>query len=428
MLVAVDAVCIRMGGGARLLLDFLEWLPKVRPEWEWAVYLLPRRCREFDDPPPRKGVEIVTVPIGDSALGRLWWLYSGLPGRLARTGADVIFAFANVATLRPPVPQVVYVHQRLAFSSGFSKGHLSFKEAKLRLLRALILHGALRSTAVIVQTQDMRQRLERAAPRLAGRIHVIPGCVSLADSSTGIRPEKRHLIDGASSPRLVYVAHAGQHKNHLRLIRAMPGIIAHCPSATLLLTIGPDDPSNHADARYARSVRRLAETLAVSRHIAWLGVLTAAEVRYLLRRATVAVFPSLEESFGLPLAQAITEGCVLAASDLPFAREVAAGAALYFDPLDPSSIAQSITRLLGSPELVERMRNEARRHRDRFHPRTVAEQIAVILEAAARPAYSETNPSVAQVLGAGASPGQGLSSTDAPSQGVQDQTHCTIQG
>ncbi len=42
MLVAIDAVGIRMGGGARLLGEFLRWLPAVRPEWEWLVFPLPR--------------------------------------------------------------------------------------------------------------------------------------------------------------------------------------------------------------------------------------------------------------------------------------------------------------------------------------------------------------------------------------------------
>jgi hypothetical protein len=174
MLVAIDAVGIRMGGGARLLLDFLEWLPKVRPEWEWVVYLLPRRCREFDDPPPRNGVEIETVPVGDPALGRLWWLYSGLPRRLARAGADVLFAFGNVASPRCPAPQVVYVHQRLAFRSSPVRHRLEFREARLQFLRALILRGALRSPVATAQTCDMRRRLEPAAPGLPGRVHVVP--------------------------------------------------------------------------------------------------------------------------------------------------------------------------------------------------------------------------------------------------------------
>jgi hypothetical protein len=174
MLVAIDAVGIRMGGGARLLLDFLEWLPKVRPEWEWVVYLLPRRCREFDDPPPRNGVEIETVPVGDPALGRLWWLYSGLPRRLARAGADVLFAFGNVASPRCPAPQVVYVYQLLAFRSSPVRHRLEFREARLQFLRALILRGALRSPVATAQTCDMRRRLEPAAPGLPGRVHVVP--------------------------------------------------------------------------------------------------------------------------------------------------------------------------------------------------------------------------------------------------------------
>jgi glycosyltransferase involved in cell wall biosynthesis len=382
MVVAIDAVGIRMGGGARLLLDFLEWLPRVRPEWEWVVYLLPRRCREFDDPPPWNGVEIETVPIGDSCLGRMWWLYGGLRPRLARAGADVLLAFANVASPRCPVPQVVYVHQLLAFRSSPMRPPIGFREVRLQFLRALILRGALRSASVIVQTQDMRHRLEAAAPGLTGRVHVIPGCVSSAGRVEEIRPEKRRLIESARPPRLAYVAHAGEHKNHLTLIRALPKIAENYVNATLMLTIDPEGGNDWLDQGYVRRVRQLAQELGVNSHIVWLGMLTQAEVKYLLQQATVAIFPSLDESFGLPLAEAIVEGCPLVASDLPFARDIAGGAAVYFDPLDPDSIARCVTSLIGSQRQIQHIKMEASKRRERFQPRSVAEQIAAALETA----------------------------------------------
>jgi glycosyltransferase involved in cell wall biosynthesis len=384
MLVAIDAVGIRMGGGAKLLIDFLEWLPRVRPEWEWVVYLLPRRCREFDDPPLRKGVEIDTVLFGDSPLGRLWWLYAGLPKRLAAAGADALFAFANVASPRCPVPQVVYVQQLLAFPSSAARNYLGLRvEAQLRVLRVLILRGAPRSAAVIVQTDEMRRRLESTAPGLVGRVHVIPGCVSAGGQTREIRPEKRRLIDASAWPRLVYIAHPLEHKNHPTLIRALPKIAANYPSATLLLTIEPEGHNGRVGTSYIHRMRQLAGELGTSDRIVWLGALTQAEVRYLLQQATVAVFPSLDESFGLPLAEAITEGCPLAASDLPFAREVAGPAAVYFDPLDPDSIAACVTDLIARPEVRGQVAEHAREQRARFKPEWVAERIATIIEDAA---------------------------------------------
>jgi glycosyltransferase involved in cell wall biosynthesis len=174
-----------------------------------------------------------------------------------------------------------------------------------------------------------------------------------------------------------------EHKNHLTLIRALPKIAANYPGATLLLTIEPGGHNRRVGTSYTHRMRQLAGELGISDRIVWLGALTQAEVKYLLQQATVAVFPSLDESFGLPLAEAITEGCPLAASDLPFAREVAGPAAVYFDPLDPDSIAACVTDLLARPEVRRQVAEHAREQRARFKPEWLAERIATIIENAA---------------------------------------------
>lgn len=371
-----------MGGGAGLLIDLLEWLPVVRPDWEWVVYLLPRHCREFDDPPTRRKVKIEMVSAGDSPIGRLWWIYRELPKRLASNGTDLLFAFANIISSRCPVPQILYVHQLLAFRTKSVRSRFNSREARLRLMREMILRGASRSASVIVQTEDMRYRLECASPRLAGVVRVVPGSVSGRIPSEDIRPAKRRLVDECGWPRLVYVSYAAEHKNHLTLIRALKKIVARYPKATLLLTLEAEGRYSSADVGRICEMRRLVEQLGLSAHVAWLGTLSQDEVKLMLKEATVAVFPSLEESFGLPLAEAITAQCPLAVSALPYARDVAGGAAVYFDPLDPDSIANCVMNTIQSPALIQHLKQEASTRQALFQPRTVAEQIATILEGA----------------------------------------------
>jgi glycosyltransferase involved in cell wall biosynthesis len=65
----------------------------------------------------------------------------------------------------------------------------------------------------------------------------------------------------------------------------------------------------------------------------------------LLRGARCLVFPSLFEGAGLPVAEALAAGCPVACSDLPPLREVADGAARFFDPSSASAIAEAATAL-----------------------------------------------------------------------------------
>jgi glycosyltransferase involved in cell wall biosynthesis len=63
--------------------------------------------------------------------------------------------------------------------------------------------------------------------------------------------------------------------------------------------------------------------------------------------------PTLFEAVSAPISEAWLEGTPIACSDIPQLREQAEGAALFFDPLSPESIAAALERLLNEDELRE---------------------------------------------------------------------------
>ena len=65
----------------------------------------------------------------------------------------------------------------------------------------------------------------------------------------------------------------------------------------------------------------------------------------LLRNKAVLLNASLNEGYGLPLAEALSQGVPMAVSDIDTFHEVANKGALYFDPQDPKDIAETIKKL-----------------------------------------------------------------------------------
>jgi len=57
----------------------------------------------------------------------------------------------------------------------------------------------------------------------------------------------------------------------------------------------------------------------------------------------VFVYPSLNETFGLPILEAMACGCPVVTSDTSAMPETAGGAAVLAGPRDPASIARAIT-------------------------------------------------------------------------------------
>jgi glycosyltransferase involved in cell wall biosynthesis len=106
--------------------------------------------------------------------------------------------------------------------------------------------------------------------------------------------------------------------------------------------------------RLAEATRRLGVELRVAGAAGWggvsvggngvrtLGRVSDHELARLYRGATVAAYPSLYEGFGFPVLEAMACGAPVVTSRGGATEEVADGAAVLVDPLDPASIAAGI--------------------------------------------------------------------------------------
>ena len=380
MNVAIDAVGIRGHGGAAILCELLHWLPHVRPDWHWHVFLFERDFREFDDPSTTDRVTIEYTRYGDSGAARLAWVNSKLQKRVRQIGADLILSFANIGARRPAAPQVVLVHQRNAFfDDGMTQGAF-LNHLRMLFLRRQILAGAKASKMVIVQTEGMRDRMQQFEPSLSGRIQVIPSGYRTISKHPQIRKEVRETILSTSRPRLIYVSHPSEHKNHLNLLRSLPVMTKVWPSLKLLLTLEDNQYPSKRYASFVAEIRKTAVALDVEKNLTLHGILKPDEVYYALSNCDVMVFPSLSESFGLGLVEAMAVGCPIAASNLPYAHNVVGDAAAYFDPKDPQSIARVVLSLLDGPPEMARLKKEGARLKANYSYANIAERIVCLFE------------------------------------------------
>ncbi len=139
------------------------------------------------------------------------------------------------------------------------------------------------------------------------------------------------------SPYALYPAQPWPHKNHLRLVEAIAMLERDGVSVPVIC---PGQPNAHAAA-----VRGLARDLGVDAHFTFPGYVSPSELAALLRGARLLIFPSLFEGFGFPVLEAFAAGTPVACSNTTSLPELAAGAALMFDPTDVGAIAASIDAL-----------------------------------------------------------------------------------
>jgi glycosyltransferase involved in cell wall biosynthesis len=90
--------------------------------------------------------------------------------------------------------------------------------------------------------------------------------------------------------------------------------------------------------------------------VRWIGRHEDSALRTLYEGADCFVFPSLDESFGLPAVEAMTCRCPVVAARAGSLPEICGDAALLVDPSDPAGFAEAVMRVIDNAETAACLR------------------------------------------------------------------------
>lgn len=131
------------------------------------------------------------------------------------------------------------------------------------------------------------------------------------------------------------------------------------------------------EKRYLDMLVRLARQLRIDRDVFFLGNVSDEELSAFYHGASLFVFPSLVEGFGLVCAEAMACGKPVVASDIPGVREVVINGETGFlvPPRNYIELANAILRLTDSVDLMNRLSSNASRQAERFSWRRNAREV-----------------------------------------------------
>jgi glycosyltransferase involved in cell wall biosynthesis len=141
---------------------------------------------------------------------------------------------------------------------------------------------------------------------------------------------------GIKKPFILFVSSLWPYKNCDGLLRAWALARNELPGRQLAI-VGPG-----RDEKYLASLRALAAELGIADDVVFVGGVSLEETVDFYRAADVFVYPSLNETFGLPILEAMACGCPVVTSGISAMPETAGGAAVLADPGAPESIACAI--------------------------------------------------------------------------------------
>lgn len=236
---------------------------------------------------------------------------------------------------------------------------LDFPENTDRDTRKYLFNGFFRSLhradGVIVVSEYVGSQLEERFDLQDKPVHVI---------HHGADPRFREIIPpneldrlrdkyGLPGNFLLFVGAVEPRKNLLNLIRALK-IMRERGLAIPLVIVGRRGSDS---AKLGTEIIRLS----LEKSVFSLDYVPLEDLRGLYRLADLLVFPSYCEGFGLPLLEAMASDLPVAASQSSALPEVARDAAVYFDPLEPESIAGCIMKILADDSCQNELKKKGQK-------------------------------------------------------------------
>ena len=324
--IAIDAVGVRSGGGARTVTDFLSALRAVEHPHNVHLFVSPRSERRFDLPLGEAWTVEERSEEDRSPLARLNWYLRGLERRCRELKVATLLTLNGMGA-HGGCRCVAFVMQSLPYWPEALARLGVADRIRMATIGALTKRSCRRAALVFTQSRWMRRHLIAEFGLRENQVRLaLPGTPPFPP---GDAPSLRLKLERTPAHlRALYVGSDAPHKNLVIMTEGLRIARQKLGPVTLFATIPERSPYAASDG------------------VVPVGELDRRELRVAYENVAVTVQASLVECAGLVPPEAMTCGCPVIVPDRPWARELCGDQGLYFDPHCAASFAEALGRVL----------------------------------------------------------------------------------
>ena len=313
-----------------------EMASRLQPAEELHLLVSPKSRHLHQGYGP--GVHYITYPwSNERRIPRTLSEHLYSPARLPLSRIDV-FNTLMAPVVNPSWSLVIHMKTMHAYTAPEAIGVLPRAYRRLNYPRS-----ARAADAIIINSESLRSEIDRYLNVDPRKLKLIYEAVDHDTFKPGDRDEARAHVKshGVTKPFVLFVSSLWPYKNCDGLLRAW-ALARPDLGGRQLVVVGPG-----RDERYLSRLQSLTAELGITDDVVFVGGVPLEETVAFYRAADVFVYPSFNETFGLPILEAMACGCPVVTSNTSAMPETAGGAALLADPAQPASIAQAITEAAG---------------------------------------------------------------------------------
>lgn len=291
--------------------------------------------------------------------------------QLYRQSADLVhFPSINVPLFYFR-PYVVTVHDLIKHQS---RGPATSTHHPLQYWFKYVVYLAL-SGWVVKRAKHLIVPTEAVKKELAQKYNLPANKVSVTYEAAALGPNVAKEFDFPDH-YAIYTGNAYPHKNLQSLIDIWPGVFEKT-KMSLIISSGRDV--------FTSRIEKLIHDKKAEKFVHYMGFLTDDQLASAYSHATMYVFPTLLEGFGLPGLDAMNFGLPVVCSDIPVLREVYGPAALYFNPKDKHNMQETIVSLASDDQLRKKLIVAGKKQVKKYSWQKMARETLVLYKTSTTP-------------------------------------------
>jgi glycosyltransferase involved in cell wall biosynthesis len=249
-----------------------------------------------------------------------------------------LLSTAIAPVVNPTRSLVIHMKTMHAFTAPDSLDFWSRTYRRLNYQRSIQ-----RANIVIVNSKSLQAEIENHLHLDPRKVRLIYEAVDHDIFKPGDRDSARARVAklGVTRPFVLFISSLWRYKNCHGLLQAWR-LVRDELAGRQLVIVGAE-----RDERYASELRDLIGELGIGEDVIFAGSVPNEETAEFYRAADLLVYPSFNETFGLPILEAMACACPVVTSSISSMPEIAGGAAILADPHDPSSLARSMLEACG---------------------------------------------------------------------------------
>lgn len=302
------------------------------------------------------------------------WEQYALPKAALKYGCDILHCTSNTAPISTSIPLVVTLHDIIYLESVsiLKKGGTWYQKMGNMYRRYVVPKVVKKSRKIITVSHFEKNRIKGffGFPETDQRLVAVYNGVSdyfkpIQDVAELKRvKEKYHLPDKFA----FFLGNTDPKKNTKGVLKAFSDYLK-----------SGNEPLELVMLDYEKSaLNSLLSEIGdndLIKHIHLTGYVVNTDLPAIYSQCAVFLYPSLRESFGIPMLEAMRCGCPVITSNTSSMPEVSGGAAYIIDPFKPTEITEAMIRVMTDENLRLKLINSGLVQASKFSWRAMAHEV-----------------------------------------------------